>query len=179
MVRRRSGSRVCAFESLETRQMMAGDVTAQIHNGNLIIKGDSSDNTIAVTQSGTTITVTGTSTTVNSSTSAAVLTGFTGKIKIKMKDGADSVTLTGLTTTKLDVEMGDGNNTLDIENCTVNGKTELEGEKGNNTFKIDTKTTTGEETAPSSRFNGKLDIDLHRGNDTLQLLNATVTGEAD
>src|SRR5262245_33996536 len=169
MVRRSRGRR-CAFESLENRQMMAGDVTAQIHNGNLIIKGDSSDNDIAVTQSSTTITVTGTSTTVNSATTPAVLTGFTGKIKIKMKDGSDNVTLTGLTSTKLDVDMGSGNNTLDIENCTVNGKTELEGKKGNNTFEIDTNTDT--ETTISSRFNGKLDIDLGKGNDTLQMLNA-------
>lgn len=60
--------------------MLAGDVTAKIVNGNLIIKGDKNDNVIAVTQSGTTITVTGTSTTVNSGTAAAALTGFTGAL---------------------------------------------------------------------------------------------------
>jgi hypothetical protein len=107
--------------------MLAGDVTAQIVNGNLIIKGDRNANEIAVTQSGTTITVTGTDTTVNSGTAAAVLTGFTGSIKLKMKGGNDDVTLTGLTATELEANLGKGNDTLDIENCTVNGDTELEG----------------------------------------------------
>src|SRR5436190_15905870 len=175
MGRHRVHGRQCVFESLESRQMLAGDVTAQIHNGNLIIKGDSNDNVVAVTQSGTTITVTGTGTTVNGGTTPAVLTGFTGGIKLKMKGGNDGVTLTGLTATELEADLGKGNDTLDIENCTVNGETELEGEKGNDTVTIDTATTT--ETPISSRFNGVLDIDLGKGTDTLRMLNATVTGK--
>jgi hypothetical protein len=177
MSRHRDHGRRCIFESLESRQMLAGDVTAQIVDGNLIIEGDRNDNEIAVTQSGTTITVTGTDTTVNLETAAAVLTGFTGSIELKMKGGNDDVTLSGLTATELDANLGKGNDTLDIENCTINGDTELEGRKGNDIITVDT--ATDGETAITSRFNGELDIDLGKGDDTLRMVKATVTGEAD
>jgi hypothetical protein len=177
MSRHQAHCRRCTFESLESRQMLAGDVTARIVNGDLIIKGDRNANEIAVTQSGTTITVVGTGTTVNSGTSAAVITGFTGSIKLKMKGGDDDVTLTGLTATELDAGLGKGNDTLDIENCTINGDTELEGRKGNDTITVDI--ATGGETPITSRFNGELDIDLGKGEDTLRMVRATVTGEAE
>src|SRR5256885_5145757 len=45
----KTGARKCKFESLETRQMMAGDVVAQVHGGTLTIKGDNFSNAITVT----------------------------------------------------------------------------------------------------------------------------------
>src|SRR4051812_44657819 len=176
MARPQAHGRHCTFESLESRQMLAGDVTAKIVNGDLIIKGDRNDNQIAITQSGTTITVTGTGTTVNSDPSA-VLTGFTGSIELKMRRGNDAVTLTAVTATGLDASLGKGNDTLNIANCTVNGDTELEGEKGNDTIIVDTPTDG--EGAISSRFNGLLEIDLGKGNDSLKLVNARVTDDTD
>ena len=38
----------CAFETLENRWMLTGNVTAQIANGDLVIEGDDSGNVIAV-----------------------------------------------------------------------------------------------------------------------------------
>src|SRR5262249_382962 len=104
MMRRRSGGRRCAFESLENRQMLAGDVTAQIHNGNLRIKGVDLDNGITLAAGATTgtvvvtgVTAGGSATTVNGGTTAVTLSGFTGKLKIDMEDGNDNVAVTGLT----------------------------------------------------------------------------------
>src|SRR6478752_3145867 len=101
MVRRSQGRR-CAFESLETRQMMAGDVTASIAHGMLKIKGDDLDNGITIAAGATAgtvvitgVTAGGSATTVNGGTTAVTLTGFTAGMKIDMEDGNDSVAVTG------------------------------------------------------------------------------------
>src|SRR5262245_17041051 len=108
-----SRGRRSKFEWLEDRWLLAGDVTAQIVKGNLVIKGDSSDNVIAITSDAAgSVTNTGTDTTVNSSATAATLTGFTGHIKMKMKSGNDDVAGTGVTTNGIEADMGDGNDTL-------------------------------------------------------------------
>src|SRR6476646_5579077 len=105
MVRPRVSGRRCSFESLEIRQMLAGDVTAKIANGNLVIKGDSLANgiTIAAGTTAGTVVVTGVNaggaaTNVNGTSNGAVtLSGFAGGLKIDMKGGDDTVTITGLT----------------------------------------------------------------------------------
>src|SRR3954451_18315412 len=105
MKRNRSQSRRCAFESLENRTMLAGDVTARIDHGNLIIKGDDFANGITIV-AGTTagqvvitgVNAGGSATNVNGMANGAVtLSGFTGGLKIEMKDGDDSVSITNLT----------------------------------------------------------------------------------
>lgn len=168
--------------------MMAGDVTAQIVNGNLLIKGDNSDNVIAVTQAGTTITVTGTGTTVNSAATPAVLTGFTGGITMKMRDGNDQVTLTALTVAgKVKFKGGDGDDTLHVTGTsafqssfkinmgsgddtvtldtglTVTGATKIKGRSG-----TDTVTMTGDHFST-------LKVSLGRDDDTLSITGTTVT----
>jgi hypothetical protein len=47
-MRHQSTTRRCRFESLESRRLLAGDVTARIDNGKLIIKGDKLDNGITI-----------------------------------------------------------------------------------------------------------------------------------
>jgi hypothetical protein len=148
MRRSQSTGRICKFESLENRWMMAGDVTAQIINGNLLIRGDTSDNIIAITSPATgSITITGTNTTVNTLSTPVTLTGFTGGIKMKMEEGNDSVTLTSLT---------------------VDGKVKFKGEEGDDTF----------QTSGTNTFNDKLVVKMGEGDDTVTLpAGVTVTGK--
>src|SRR5256885_16232856 len=42
----KTGARKCKFESLETRQMMAGVVVAPVHRGNLALKGGNLRNAV-------------------------------------------------------------------------------------------------------------------------------------
>jgi hypothetical protein len=49
MTRRKSVSRCARFESLESKQLLAGDVLVSVVDGNLMIHGDELDNQIAVT----------------------------------------------------------------------------------------------------------------------------------
>jgi hypothetical protein len=173
---------------------MAGDVTARIDQGRLIIKGDSLDNgiTIAAGTIAGMVVVTGVNqggiaTHVNGmANGAATLTGFTGGLKIKMKDGKDTVSITGLTVAgKADVDGGDGNDqftlsgttfhqsldvrldkgsdTLSLTNTKVAGKAKLEGNRGDDNMTI-----------ASSMF-GKLTTKLGRDNDSLNISGTTVS----
>src|SRR5688572_15011706 len=53
MASHRRKGRPCKFESLEKRNLLAGDVTASIRNGDLVIKGDDLDNGITITAGAT------------------------------------------------------------------------------------------------------------------------------
>jgi hypothetical protein len=149
---RRKG-RPCRFEPLEDRHLLAGDVTAQITNGDLVINGDKFDNgiTIAAGTTAGTVVVTGvdaggSATNVNGTANGAVtLSGFTGGLTVKMKGGNDTVAITGLT---------------------IVGPADLDGGKGNDSF-----------TLSGDMFNSSLDVQLDKGADTLSLSNVKVTGD--
>lgn len=85
-----------AVEALETRAMLAGNVTAAVSKGTLVIKGDAEANEIIISQSSSasgkyTITpIDGSSTTINGGTGAVNLENIT-RITIKMDAGDDKV----------------------------------------------------------------------------------------
>src|SRR6188508_563541 len=105
MARPRGIGRRCLFESLEDRRLLAGDVTARISHGNVVIKGDNFANGIAITAGAsagqiviTGVNAGGSATRVNGTSNGAItLSGFTGKLTIKMKSGDDRVSITGIT----------------------------------------------------------------------------------
>ena len=162
----------CAFETLENRWMLTGNVTAQIANGDLVIEGDDSGNVIAVSSPTTgSITITGTGTMVNSSPNPVTLTGFTGRIKANMNGGGDNLAFTGITCTGLRVVMGDGEETLHLDSLTVNGKTKLKGGTGEDFIKIGL--------IAANTFNGNLEIELGKSNDSLEFQDSKVTGKSE
>ncbi|HEY2416044.1 MAG TPA: hypothetical protein VGI40_27630, partial [Pirellulaceae bacterium] len=113
----KTGGRKCKFESLENRQMMAGDVVASVHAGTLFIKGDNLSNGITITAGAipnqviiTGTTVAGSGTTVNGLTNTPVaVNNVTKSMKINMQAGNDVVT---------------------VNNLTVNGSTKIKGGAG-------------------------------------------------
>src|SRR5215210_3728665 len=123
MARFRGKGRPCKFESLEKRNLLAGDVTASIHNGDLIIQGDDFANGITITAGATagTLVITGrnaggSATNVNGTANGPVnLSGFMDDLKISMKGGGDSVTITSLDVPgALKLKSGDGDDTITI-----------------------------------------------------------------
>jgi hypothetical protein len=163
MKRRSKSGPKFAFETLENRSMLAGTVTTQLVKGDLVVKGDNNANIIAITQTGTTVTITGTGTTVNTSP----VLNVTGRIKLDMKGGDDQVTITG-TTKGIEADMGDGLDTFTVQNATVNGEVEAEGEGGNDTLQI-----------LGSTVNGDVELDGDAGNDNLTILNTRVNGDVE
>lgn len=165
-------SRNVAMETLEGRLMLAGDVTAVITSGgDLLITGDSGDNAIAITVGlGGEINIAAgdADTTINGG-AAASLTGLTGDVLIRMRDGSDSVSLTGLT---------------------LPGRVRIDGGRGNNTVLVDTTSVTGDLTVKNlmgtqavSLINGSSVggnfriVNAQRGDTSTVVANAFVTGK--
>src|SRR6185369_479918 len=73
----------------------AGNVTAQVSGGNLVIIGDGASNQIAIDQAGLApgeIRITPTGTTLNGVATAAVFPGFAGDIQATLDAGDDAMT---------------------------------------------------------------------------------------
>jgi hypothetical protein len=97
--------RLLGLEKLERREVLSGDVMAEIRGGTLFIRGDSGDNNIVITggapgqvivAGGSILGASGTETNVNGSSAPVVLTGFVNDIIIHMEDGNDRVVLTNI-----------------------------------------------------------------------------------
>jgi hypothetical protein len=88
-----------SVEVLEARAMLAGNITAATSAGNLIIHGDSADNGVLISQGGpgefvvTGYALGGAGTSINGQSSAAVLTGITGDIRIDLGKGNDALAI--------------------------------------------------------------------------------------
>jgi hypothetical protein len=80
-------------EHLETRQLLAGDMTASVVNGDLFIVGDSEDNRLIITATanvGEFVLTRGDSdTTINSGAVPVTVSGVTGNVSIQLGDGFD------------------------------------------------------------------------------------------
>ena len=112
--------RQLGFESLEYRQMMAGNVTAQIVNGDLIVTGDAAANAIRFVDSGGTrrvegVDAAGSPTSINGTPNGSFdYTAATGNTNVRMQDGNDSVSLQFPSTFPgaLVIELGAGDDQL-------------------------------------------------------------------
>ena len=196
---RRRNFRTCSFESLEDRRLLAGDVTAQIVRGDLVINGDSADNGITITAGATagTVVITGinaggTATNVNGTANGAVtLSGLSDDFKIKMRGGDDTVTITGPLTVPddADIDGGDGNDTFRLSNVTIGDSLEMELEKGNDTATLTSVTVSDEAEIEASRGTDsvsitnsvfeELEVEMGRDNDILNISGTTVHDETE
>ncbi len=164
-----------SVEKLEDRSLMAGNVTAVVTGGLLVITGDTADNGVTIDYNQTTnaysvigTTPTGsTATTINSLdtsvvANAQIFTTVTKGIRIAMNAGNDNVAFGSVTSTSfvvdgfVDIDMGAGNDTLTIgrNGNAVGGVAPLENEVN---------------------IGASLAIKLGAGNDTLDITNTTIT----
>jgi hypothetical protein len=191
----KTGGRKCKFESLENRQMMAGDVVASVHAGTLFIKGDQYNNGITITAGAipnqviiTGTNIAGVGTNVNGLLNTPVaINNVTKDIKINMKAGNDTVTVNNLSIFgSMKVNMGAGVDTFNV----VNGSVICGDLKVVTGGSADTITITDSTVQGVARFEtggdcdsltiedsalGKLDARMNQDNDTITLDNITVT----
>ena len=178
--------------------MLAGDVTAQIVRGDLVIHGDNADNGITITAGAVagTVVITGinaggAATNVNGTANGAVtLSGLTDDFKIKMRGGNDTVTITGPLTVPDDAEIdgGDGNDTFTLSNVTIRDSLKMELGRGNDTATLTSVTVSDDEaeiegnrgtdsvTITNSIFE-ELEVEMGRDNDNLDISGTTVHDE--
>ncbi len=115
---------LCAFAVLACASpALAGDVTAKLKNGSLIITGGNSGDviTVTVTDAGpATIQVApGAGTSVNGQGNPAVLTPVTQDVRIDLGAGDDSLEVHGTFPRDLRVELGAGYDALTVDTATI------------------------------------------------------------
>ena len=164
---KKNSRRTYRFESLELRNLLAGNVTTSVTSGQLVITGDSASNEIVITQvDPTTYKVAGTSGTKVDGHSSSTVPGITIGINVQLNDGNDAVTLKNLSLNGMILLMGNGNDTVVATGCTESGGVGFfEGADGNNTFTI-----------TNCIFNAGLTIAGHAGRDTVAMSKVSVIG---
>lgn len=163
-------------ERLEERSMMAGNVTAVVSGGYLLLTGDSSDNGITIDYNPTTkaYTVTGTSqggsnTTINSldtsvPANAQVFTTVTKGLKVNTNAGADNVVFGAAASTEFSVV----------------GTVEINTGAGNDTVTIGRTGNAAGGAAPIANefeVSKSMVVQLGDGNDTIDITNARIGGD--
>jgi hypothetical protein len=158
-----------SFERLETRTLMAGNVTAAVVDGNLTITGDSSSNVIALHQIGDTgqwrITG-GIKTSINGKLNSMVTESVTGDITIDLNSGNDRLTVQdGYIPGSLTVKMGDGNDAAALANLEIGNYLHFEGNNGNDVLGVRNVAVA------DPTFSYYSSIDMGDGNDTTRVNN--------
>jgi hypothetical protein len=155
------------FETLESRSMLAGNVTAAVAGGNLNITGDNSANIISVTQvSGNRWQIVGASTKVNGKNQIFTTDPVTRSVTISMNGGADSLVMhDGNVPGHLTILMGDGNDATSLFNVNIGTFLHFEGGSGNDVLAISNTHVSD----PTFAFFST--IDMQDGNDTVALNN--------
>ncbi len=153
-----------SFERLETRTLMAGNVTAAVVGGNLTITGDSSPNVISLHEIGDTgqwrITG-GIKTAINGNLDSLVTAPVTGDITIDLNGGNDRLTVqNGNIPGNLTVTMGDGNDAATLANLEIGTYLHFEGNAGNDKLGVRNVAVS------DPTFSYYSSIDMNDGNDT-------------
>jgi hypothetical protein len=169
-------ARRCRLEVLEDRRLMAGDVSARIDHGNLIVRGDNADNGIQILGGlapgevrvlGTQ--VFGIDTRVNGVVGAAVtLTGFNGRIDIALDGGSDNVRIESFTSRGITADLGRGtSNRFELYNHTVTGDLSVKSLEGNDQVIMN-----------GDVVNGSLSFDLGDGSNNVNSTGGSVGRDA-
>lgn len=126
---------VRSFERLETREMMAGNVTASVISGDLLVNGDNSANLFQMTEvSGNRWKITGLGGTKINGKTQVTTQAVTRDVQIDAAGGNDNVTiLNGSVPHILNVFGEDGNNVTTLQNVKVGYGLGVYGNDGNDT----------------------------------------------
>lgn len=188
-----------SLESLESRQLMAGNVDFTLTNGNLFITGDNQGNglqirQIAPNQFALIGTKAGGANTTVQGAGFKVVSGVTGNVIMNMNGGNDAVlvedgqgtfaTLPGLPTTfqlptfakNLQVNMGAGQDTFTTDGMTVEGRMILDTGFGN---EADTVQLSDVDVNAVNTGGLALEIDTQGGNDQLNIQDSVFRGLTD
>lgn len=163
-------------ENLEGRALLAGDVSVNVVDGNLIIRGDEADNSISIAagaEAGAYV-ITGLATAAGDTTinggpeTIFNASGVTGDIDVRLRDGDDAQTVGAINVAEdLKISMGQGDDTVTLETgVSVAGELSIKTDGGD-----DNITATGVTVGESAH------ISAGTGDDTVSLTDLLVEGE--
>lgn len=179
----RTQSRKLAFEQVENREMMAGNVSAAIYGGELVIVGDDQSNSIQVTEvSDRVVEINAINGTTINGASVAYFYNPSDKLNAYMNGGDDVLqilTTQGHRTTTFNnvfINMGSGRDGLGISDTAIFGNSTLimgaDWENDTDVLVLGGKLI-GTQTPPITNFWANLDIKTGGGGDYVYFLDKT------
>ena len=114
-----------SLEPLEPRQLLAGNVTAEVVRGSLLVTGDDADNDIVIDQVGLPadqfrITSGADATTINGLAGPLVFIGVTADLVIRLAAGNDTLEIAdSIVPRDVRIDGGDGDNSVTIDPTTI------------------------------------------------------------
>jgi cyclophilin family peptidyl-prolyl cis-trans isomerase len=170
---RRHRAAISFGEALESRTLLAGNVVADLIDGNLKLTGDAAANTIEITVDGDDVVVRGLDgTTVNGSADGFVIragsTIFGGDVDVALAQSTDTFLISGPVTIDGDVCVYDssGSGRLGITDATIGGDVRVHSSKSADTISL-----------LNAELDGDLILHLDRGRNFVSLDDTTVAGE--
>ncbi|MEZ5940499.1 MAG: peptidylprolyl isomerase [Planctomycetaceae bacterium] len=190
---RRRARKARYAETLETRTLLSGNVSASILNGNLYLNGDSAANELEIVESNGDLIVSGlNSTTINNSASFVLTSGgttFGGMVFVGLGDGHDSLQINTGAELSSDVYVSDlfGRTSIGINGATIGGDINITTGKGDDLVSLDGATVGGSLrffagrghnllSISNSTIGGNLSMFADRGEDDVVLEDSTVGG---
>jgi hypothetical protein len=150
------------FDRLESRLVLDGNVSVSLHKGVLSIMGDAAANQISIASDASgnvTVTSTDGTTTLNNGAGPLMFSGVTNGLSINMGDGDDVVDIMGVRAKKdVSINMGNGNNTLTIEGMYVKKNLSITSGSGDDSISL-----------ASVNVSKQLSINTGAGDDTVTL----------
>jgi hypothetical protein len=165
-------------EKLETRQLLAGDVTVSTVNDHWFLIGDIDDNAIVITSTGNPGEIVLSSdptnpTLINGGAGPVTLSGINGPLVINVGDGDDRVTLDSTAAnitlvSDLIITTGDGNDTIRFQgsvSISVGDELMIHSHDGD------------DEVSLANTFANHLSLSLEDGNDRASLQSGSINGD--
>ena len=139
---------IAVLELLESRVLLSGTVQLQADHGRFFITGDDQPNQIAIYESNNIIHVGGLGGTKITGTPEHLHQKFSRGIVVNLNGGNDAVTFAGHLLGDLDIDTGDGNDLIIINNANVSNSMLLQAGAGDDGVSI---------TNSSIRFNAQIE----------------------
>jgi hypothetical protein len=159
----RATTAVC--DPLEVRQLLAGNVTTSVVNGDLLISGDSAPNRILISgagmPAGTILVQSADDSTQVNGDFRAVVEGVTGSVRIVLGAKADSVVVRDLNLPKgLTIEAGRHGDNVLVQDSRINGGLRVAGGRGDDRLMVLNSVVGGATAIRGDAGNDLVDLDL-------------------
>lgn len=187
----RNGVAEARTERLETRAMLAGNVTAQLVGTTAFINGDAADNSVEVIVDAGNVIARGIDgTTINGSTDDFVLvansTTLAGSLVSRLSSGNDTLAISGITIDRdVHVHGGNGNDTVTIQDSSIARSVWMTGGRGDDLMATSSVTIGGNLRISGGVGNDDIVVDAStinrdtrltgwRGDDDIAIRNSTL-----
>ncbi len=159
---RRSGGidSAVGVETLEPRLLMSGNVVVTMADGDVLVRGDRADNAVIADQDGLPagqLRIRGADGTTINGQAEVILDDVLGAVTMRLRGGADTVTLDGVTLPgDLTVLGGRGDNAVVLTDVDIAGDVTVRNRRGTDTFELTGASRIGDDLTIDNRSGGAI-----------------------